>query len=44
MGYRFVDLIHKKRNGGVLTGEEIRRMVADYVSGEIPDYQMSSML
>ena len=44
MGYRFVDLIHKKRNGGELTGEEIRRMVADYVSGEIPDYQMSSML
>ncbi|MBR0119828.1 MAG: thymidine phosphorylase [Eubacterium sp.] len=44
MGYRFVDLIHKKRNGGVLTGEEIRRMVVDYVSGEIPDYQMSSML
>ena len=41
---RFVDIIHKKRNGGELTPGEIRQMVSDYVSGEIPDYQMSSML
>lgn len=41
---RFVDVIHKKRLGQALTGEEIREMVADYVVGEIPDYQMSAML
>ena len=41
---RFVDLICKKREGGELSDEEIREMIADYVSGTIPDYQMSSML
>ena len=41
---RFVDLIHKKREGGELTDEEIRGMIADYVAGSIPDYQMSAML
>ena len=41
---RFVDLICKKREGVELTDEEIREMIADYVSGAIPDYQMSSML
>ena len=38
------DLILKKRNGGKLSEEEIRDMVAQYVDGEIPDYQMSAML
>ena len=38
------DLILKKRNGGKLSEEEIRDMVAQYVAGEIPDYQMSAML
>ena len=37
---RMYDLIMKKRNGGVLSEEEIRYMVNGYVSGEIPDYQM----
>lgn len=41
---RFVDMIHKKRLGQPLTGSEIRQMIADYVAGEIPDYQMSAML
>ena len=41
---RFVDLICKKREGVELTDDEIREMIADYVSGAIPDYQMSSML
>ena len=41
---RFVDLICKKREGVELTDEEIREMIAEYVSGAIPDYQMSSML
>ena len=41
---RMYDLIMKKRNGGVLSEEEIRYMVNGYVSGEIPDYQMSAMM
>ena len=41
---RFVDLIHKKREGKALEKEEIREMIENYVAGEIPDYQMSAML
>ena len=38
------ELIAKKRDGGVLTDEEIRFMIDGYTRGEIPDYQMSAML
>lgn len=41
---RMYDLILKKRNGGMLTEEEISFMVNGYTKGEIPDYQMSAML
>ncbi len=41
---RMYDLIMKKRNGGSLSGEEIRFMIEEYVKGEIPDYQMSAMM
>ncbi len=41
---RFVDVIHKKREGQELTEGEIREMIRDYVDGTIPDYQMSAML
>ena len=41
---QMTELIEKKRDGGELTTEEIRAMVAGYTTGEIPDYQMSSML
>lgn len=41
---RMYDLIVKKRNGGVLTKEEIAFMVEGYTSGWIPDYQMSAMM
>lgn len=41
---RMYDLIMKKRNGGILTEEEITYMISDYVLGNIPDYQMSAML
>ena len=40
---RFVDLIEKKSDGGVLSREEIQFMVNGFVKGDIPDYQMSSM-
>src|SRR6266567_6539483 len=41
---RTVDLIHKKRDGGELTSEEISYLVESYNSGTIPDYQMSAFL
>ncbi len=41
---RMYDLIEKKRDGGALSDAEIRWMLAGYVAGEIPDYQMSAML
>ena len=41
---RMVDLIEKKKEGKALTDAEIRWMISGYVSGEIPDYQMSAML
>ena len=37
------DLIVKKRDGGVLTTEEIQFMIRGYTDGTIPDYQMSAM-
>ncbi|MCL2382153.1 MAG: thymidine phosphorylase [Treponema sp.] len=39
---RAVDIIAKKRDGGELCGEEIAFLVAGYVTGEIPDYQVSA--
>ena len=41
---RMYDLITKKKHNGALTDEEIQFMIDGYVKGEIPDYQMSSML
>ena len=37
------DLIAKKRDGGELSGDEIRFMIDGYVRGDIADYQMSAM-
>ena len=39
---RMVDLIEKKRDGGVLTDEEIRFIIEGFTAGAIPDYQMSA--
>ena len=39
---RAVDIIAKKRDGHVLTEEEIRWFVQGYVRGEIPDYQAAA--
>jgi pyrimidine-nucleoside phosphorylase/thymidine phosphorylase len=39
---RAVDLIHKKRDGGELTREEIDFLVRGYARGEVPDYQAAA--
>jgi pyrimidine-nucleoside phosphorylase len=39
---RAVDIIHKKRNGGSLTSEELSFLIHGYCQGDIPDYQMSA--
>lgn len=41
---RMVDVIEKKVNCEALTSEEIHFIVDGFVSGEIPDYQMSALL
>ena len=37
------ELIEKKRDGGVLTAEEINYIIRNYTDGAIPDYQMSAL-
>ena len=39
-----IDLIRKKRDGGVLSANEIAWFVKEYVSGNLPDYQVSALL
>lgn len=41
---RMYDLIMKKRNGEVLSKEEITFMIQNYTNHTIPDYQMAAML
>lgn len=41
---RMVDIIEKKRNGGVLSEEEISFFIKGYTNKEIPDYQVSALL
>ena len=40
---RVVELIARKRDGGRLEDDEIRRLIAGYARGEVPDYQMSAL-
>ena len=42
--YSIVSLIRKKRDGKVLTREEIRYLIDAYTADEIPDYQISAFL
>ena len=42
--YRMVDLILKKRDGGILTRDEINFIINGYVNNEIPEYQVSALL
>lgn len=39
-----IDIIQKKRDGGALSKEEIEYFINEYVNGNIPDYQISSLL
>ncbi|MEA1910260.1 MAG: pyrimidine-nucleoside phosphorylase [Spirochaetota bacterium] len=41
---RIIDLIIKKKRGKVLSNKEIKFFINGYVSGDIPDYQVSSLL
>ncbi len=39
-----VEIIKKKRDGGVLTKDEIIRFISSYLGGQIEEYQMSALL
>lgn len=39
-----VELILKKRNGGVLTAGEIASLIGGYTDGKVPDYQVAAFL
>lgn len=41
---RAIDLIIKKRSGGILSYDELAFLINGYVSNQIPDYQISSLL
>ncbi len=41
---RMYDIIQKKRDGGVLTEQEIQWFIEKYVNGELPDYQVAALL
>ncbi len=41
---RMYDIIMKKREGGALSGEEIRFFVNGFTTGRIPDYQASALM
>lgn len=44
MQYNPVELILKKRDGGILNPAEIEYFIQSYLAGEIPEYQMTALL
>jgi len=41
---RIYDVITKKKHGEALSDDEIRELITEYTAGNVPDYQMSSLL
>ncbi len=41
---RIYDVITKKKHGESLSDDEIRELINEYTAGNVPDYQMSSLL
>lgn len=39
-----IELIERKRDGGALSTDEVRQIIATYVAGDTPDYQMAALL
>ncbi len=44
MTFKALPLVERKRDGGRLEAAEIRDLVAAYVGGDVPDYQMAALL
>jgi pyrimidine-nucleoside phosphorylase len=44
MSHSMKDLIARKRDGGVLDGDELRWIIAEYTADRLPDYQLSAFL
>ena len=42
--YNPVEIIRKKRDGNVLSDDEIRFFISAYASGKLPDYQAAALL
>lgn len=43
MSYSALELIERKRDGGILSSDAIEWLIAEYTNGSVPDYQMSAM-
>ena len=41
---RIYEVITKKKHGEALSDDEIRELITEYTAGNVPDYQMSSLL
>ena len=44
MKFQALPLVERKRDGQALAPEEIAGLVAAYVGGDVPDYQMAAFL
>jgi len=42
--HSIIDLIERKRDGGILQPDELQWIITQYTADSIPDYQMSSLL
>ena len=42
MSFRAVETIARKRDGLVLSTEEIQSLISGFVDGSVPDYQMAA--